>query len=94
MQVCTMEIVGEHANLASGEEVTDGLAQASNVFAEAEADPAACAAAYAKLMNDELLTKEEALLSMIWEKADEAAFRAVTLGWLMRGDVDVRLAIK
>ncbi|OYW25687.1 MAG: hypothetical protein B7Z49_00795 [Hydrogenophilales bacterium 12-63-5] len=39
----------------------------------------------------EPLTRDEALLCVIWDAADDKAFRAVTLGWLAR-DVDIRLA--
>jgi len=44
------------------------------------------------LEKDEPLTKDEALLCLIWTTADDKAFRAVTLNWLVR-DVDIRLAV-
>lgn len=94
MQVCTIEIEGEHVPLASKEDIASGVAAASKVFAAHDADPEGCAAAYAKMERDELLTREEALFCMIWEEADEAAFRAVTLGWLVRGGIDIRLVVK
>lgn len=94
MQVINMEFVGEHAGIASEEEITAGIVAAQKVFDKNNVDPADCAAANEKLERDELLSREEALLYVIWEAADEAAFRAVTLGWLARGDIDIRLAVK
>ena len=49
-------------------------------------------AANAKLENDEELTKDEAQLCVIWQMADDKAFRAMTLGWLKR-DTDIWLAV-
>ncbi|HEY9147095.1 MAG TPA: hypothetical protein VIN36_10455 [Thiobacillus sp.] len=86
-----IRIEGDHIHLASPDEITAGIKAASAVFAQHEADPLACAAAYEKMAKDELLTKDEALLCVIWDAADDKAFRAVTLGWLAR-DVDIRLA--
>lgn len=94
MQVCTIEIAGEHVPLASKEDIASGIAAAQKVFVAHDADPEGCAVAHAKMERDELLTREEALLCVIWEEADEAAFRAVTLGWLVRGELDIRLVVK
>lgn len=88
----TLKLEGEHLPLASPEEIAAGLKAASEVFASHNADPLACAAASDKLDKDEPLTRDEALLCVIWNTADDKAFRAVTLGWLMR-DIDIRLAI-
>ena len=88
----TLTFAGEHVHLASTEEIAAGLTAASEVFARHDADPQACAAASEKLEQDEPLTKDEALLCVIWDAADDKAFRAVTLGWLVR-DVDIRLAV-
>jgi len=85
-------IEGKHAELASPEEIANGIRVAKEVFARNEADPLACAAAIEKMESDQLLTREEALLCVIWDEAEDAAFRAVTLGWLSR-DVDIRLKI-
>jgi len=60
------------------------------VFADHDVDPLACAAASQKLEKDEPLTRDEALLCVIWDTANDKAFRAATLGWLIR-DVDIRL---
>ncbi len=92
MQV-ELGFIGEHAPLASGEEISTGLDAAYKVFARHGADPGICAEANLKLEKGELLTKDEALLCVIWNEADDKAFRAVTLGWLAR-DVDIRLAVK
>lgn len=83
---------GQHVELASEAEITAGLQAAAKVFAANEADPAACLAALTKMKADELLSREEALLCVIWDEAEEAAFRAATLGWLSR-DVDIRLGV-
>jgi hypothetical protein len=88
----TITIVGEHAELASPEEIADGISAAAEVFARNGVDPLDCAAAVAKLERDELLNREEALLCVIWDHAEDAAFRAVTLGWLSRA-VDIRIAV-
>lgn len=87
-----LKIEGAHVPLASPQEIAAGIQAARDVFARHGADPRACAAASAKLENDELLTRDEALLCVIWDTADDKAFRAVTLGWLAR-DVDIRLAV-
>jgi hypothetical protein len=87
-----LKFVGEHAHLASEEEVSFAINAALDVFAKYNADPLACAAASDKLERNELLSREEALLSVIWDTADDKAFRAVTLGWLIR-DIDIHLAL-
>lgn len=88
----TLSIEGKHAALASQDEIADGIRVAKEAFARNEVDPLACAAAVEKMESDQLLTREEALLCLIWDEAEEAAFRAVTLGWLSR-DVDIRIKV-
>ena len=90
MQV-PLRLEGEHIHLASQDEIIAGIKAAAAIFTQHDADPLACAAAYEKLAKDEPLTRDEALLCVIWDAADDKAFRAVTLGWLAR-DVDIRLA--
>lgn len=87
----TFGIAGKDAALASQKEIAAGIKAAVEVFARNQADPLACAAANAKRERDEALTPEEALLCVIWDEADDAAWRAVTRGWLSR-DVDIQLA--
>lgn len=87
-----LKLEGTHVSLAAPEDIASGLKAAAAVFAEHSADPRACAAASLKLRNNELLTKEEALLSIIWDMANDKAFRRVTRGWLSR-DVDIHLAL-
>lgn len=91
MQAC-IKFTGEHAHLPSANEIAAGIAAANAVFARHSVDPLACAAANAKLEKDEPLTKDEALLCVIWQTADDKAFRAMTLGWLKR-DTDIWLAV-
>ncbi len=88
----TITIAGKHAELASKQEIADGIRGAWEVFARNEADPLACAAAMEKLESDQLLTREEAILYVIWDEAAEAAFRAVTVGWLSR-NVDIKINV-
>jgi hypothetical protein len=83
---------GEHVHLASQDEIASGLNAAGAVFSRHNVDPLACAAACEKLEKDQQLTKDEALLCVIWDTADDKAFRAVTLNWLVR-DLDIRLAV-
>lgn len=85
-------IEGEHAALASSEEIADGVRVAREVFVRNGADPLACAEAIEKLERDQLLSREEALLCVIWDEAEDAACRAITLGWLSR-DVDIQLKV-
>ena len=92
MPAC-ITLEGEHLHLASQDEIASGLSAAGAVFARHRVDPLACAAANAKLEKDEELSKDEALLCVIWETADDKAFRAVTLNWLVR-DIDIRLAVR
>ena len=88
----TVKLEGEHAHLASPEELAAGINAAREVFARLDVDPLACATAREKLANDEPLTRDEALLSVIWDTAEDKAFRAATLGWLIR-DIDIRLVV-
>jgi len=88
----TLKFIGDHAHLASADKLSTGIAEALNVFSEHNADPLECAAASSKLENNELLSREEALLCVIWDTADDKAFRAVTLGWLFRA-IDIRLSV-
>lgn len=88
----TISIAGKHAELASKEEIADGIRVAKEVFDRNEVDPLSCAAAIEKMENDHLLSREEALLCVIWDEAEDAAFRAVTLGWLSR-DVDIQVKV-
>ena len=97
MRMMTMQanmgFVGEHVHIASEDEISAGLNAANKVFSSHNVDPADCAAANEKLGRDELLTREEARLCVIWGEADDMAFRALTLGWLAR-DVDIRLGLQ
>ena len=88
----SITFVGEHAHLPSPDEISAGIEAAAEVFAKHNVDPLACAAANTKLEKDEELTKEEAQLCVIWQMADDKAFRAITLGWLKR-DTDIWLNV-
>lgn len=88
----TIKIKGKHAGLASLDEIASGLRAAGEVFDRNGVDGLDCAAAIAKLERNELLSREEALLCVIWDEAEDAAFRAVTLGWLSR-DVDICIEV-
>lgn len=90
MQAC-ITFEGEHVDMATPDEIAAGIEAANEVFARHNVDPLACAAAKDKLAKDELLTREEAMLCVIWETAEDKAFRAVTLNWLVRGETDIWL---
>lgn len=87
-----IKLEGEQLALASPDEIEAGLNAAREFFFRHNADPLACAAANEKMARDELLSREEAQMCVIWGSADEIAFKAVTLGWLSR-DIDIRLAV-
>jgi hypothetical protein len=88
----SFKFIGDHAHLASEDEISHGVSAAMEVFSKYNADPLACAAANDKVERDELINREEAELYAIWETADDTAFRAITVGWLIR-DIDIRLAL-
>lgn len=92
MQTC-ITFEGEYVNMASQDEIAAGIEAANGVFSHHNVDPLACAAAKDKLAKDEPLTRDEALLCVIWETAEDKAFRAVTLNWMVRGDTDIWLAV-
>ena len=91
MKTC-ITFEGEHVNMASADEIAAGIAAANGVFSHHKVAPLACAAAKEKLAKDEPLSKDEALLCVVWETAEDKAFRAVTLNWMVRGDTDIWLA--
>jgi hypothetical protein len=84
---------GEHIEMATADEIAAGIAAANAVFLQHDVDPLACAAAKDKLAKNEPLTRDEALLCVIWETAEDKAFRAVTLNWLVRGETDIWLTV-
>lgn len=84
---------GKQVDMATADEIAAGIAAAHAAFAAHDADPLACAAAKDKLARNEPLTRDEALLCVIWETAEDKAFRAVTLNWLVRGEIDIWLAV-
>lgn len=88
----TIAITGEDVHMASPREIEAGIRAAGQVFARNQVAPLDCAAAQRKREQDELLSREEALRCAIWDEADDAAWRAATVGWLSR-DVDIRLAV-
>ena len=89
----TIHIEGQDSWIASQGNISDGISAASAVFALRHVDPLVCAMANKKLIRGkEWLSKEEGLLSLIWEEADSAAFKAITVGWLSRGN-DIQIAV-
>lgn len=92
MQAC-ITFEGEHVDMASPDEIAAGIAAANGVFSHHKVDPLACAAAQRKLEKNEPLTKDEALLCVVWQTAEDKAFRAVTLNWMVRGDIDIWLVV-
>lgn len=92
MQQRTITVHGQHVELAKPEDIADGIRAAREVFEAKQVDPLDCFNALAKLKRDELLSREEALMCVIWDAAEEAAFRTITHGWLSR-DVDIQIAV-
>ena len=90
----TIRIEGQDAWIASEDNIAEGIHAASAVFARHQVDPLECGSANRKLiMGRELLSEQEALLSLIWEEADYAAFHAITVGWLSR-DIDIQITVR
>lgn len=87
-----LEICGKHAELASPEDIFAGIRVAVEIFERNGLEPKSCWDALNKLKNDEPLSREEAMMCVVWDEAEEAAFKVVTLGWLSR-DVDIRLSV-
>ena len=88
----TLRIEGQDAWIAPQDSISEGISAANAVFASHNVDPRDCEKANKKLIRGkELLSKEEALLSLIWEEADYAAFHAITVGWLSR-DIDIQIS--
>ncbi len=89
-----LRIEGQDAWIAPQDSIVEGINAAKAVFESHHADPMACNQANLKFIRGkELLSKEEAMLSLIWEEADHAAFHAITIGWLSR-NVDIQLTIR
>ncbi|HUV99876.1 MAG TPA: hypothetical protein VMV88_06930 [Gallionella sp.] len=89
-----IRIEGQDAWIASEDNITEGILAASAVFSRHHVDPFDCEKANKKMINGkELLSEQEALLSLIWEEADYAAFHAITVGWLSR-DIDIQITVR
>ena len=89
-----LRIEGQDAWIAPQDSIIDGINAANGVFASHNVDPVECDKANKKLLRGkELLSKEEAMLSLIWEEADYAAFHAITVGWLCR-DIDIQISVR
>lgn len=93
-QQATIYIEGQDAWIASEDNFSSGIEAARAVFARHQVDLLECARAYDKMFRgNELLTEQEAVLNLIWDEADYAAFHAITVGWLSR-DVDIHIAVR
>ncbi|ARU30230.1 hypothetical protein CAP31_00060 [Sulfuriferula sp. AH1] len=89
-----IRIEGQDAWIASPESIDSGIVAATIVFARHGVDPQDCAKASEKLFRGvELLSEREALLCLIWDEADYAAFHAITVGWLSR-DIDIQIVVR
>lgn len=89
---CAIEMVGDDSGMLSASEVKAGIEAAWAVFNRYEVDPLDCAKADKKRESGELLNSDEALRCVIWDTADEAAWRAATVGWLSR-DILIGIAV-
>lgn len=87
-------IEGQDAWIAPLDSINEGISAASAVFSRHNVDPFECKKANQKFIRGkELLSKEEAILSLIWEEADYAAFHVITVGWLSR-DIDLQISVR
>ncbi len=90
----SIRIEGQDAWIASSENISSGVNAANAVFARHNVDPLKCAQANDKMFRgEELLSEEEAMLCLIWDEADYAAFLAITVGWLSR-DIDIQITAR
>ena len=93
-RTATLFIEGQDAWIAPLDSIQEGINAATAVFARHNADPFKCKEANQKFIRGkELLTKEEAISSLIWEEADYAAFHVITVGWLSR-DIDLQIGVR
>ena len=62
---------------ASQEEIAHGIYAAGEVFARYRAHPLHCVAAHLKRADEQVLSKQELLLCLIWDEASDKAWQAV-----------------
>ncbi len=92
-QAGQIDIEGQDAWMATADAIACGILAAKAVFARHSVDPIECAKANKKVMQGtELLTEQEAMLYLVWDEADYAAFHAITVGWLSR-DIDIQITV-
>jgi acyl-CoA reductase-like NAD-dependent aldehyde dehydrogenase len=75
---------------ASQEEIAYGIYAAGEVFARYRAHPLHCVAAHLKRADEQLLSKQELLLCLIWDEASDKAWQAVrrrVMGSLNQGSI-------
>lgn len=93
VSLAAIRIEGQDAWIAPQENIAEGIIAAGAIFAKHHVDPLECEQANRKMIRGkELLSKEEALLSLIWEEAEYAAFHTITIGWLSR-DIDIHISV-
>lgn len=75
---------------ASQEEIAHGIYAAGEVFARYRAHPLRCVAAHLKRADEQVLSKQELLLCLIWDEASDKAWQAVrrrVMGSLNQGSI-------
>ncbi|WP_414041726.1 hypothetical protein ACJU26_06675 [Acidithiobacillus sp. M4-SHS-6] len=86
-------LAGQDVGLVSEKDMARAIEAAAEVFAQHGADPMACEIANQKQYSDAEITQEEALLCVIWEEANYAAWHKATIGWMSR-DIDLYLMVR
>lgn len=75
---------------ASQEEIAHGIFAAGEVFARYRAHPLHCVAAHLKRADEQVLSKQDLLLCVIWDEASDKAWQAVkrrVMGSLNQGSI-------
>ena len=86
-------LAGQEVGLVSENDMALAIQAAEEVFAQHEANPMACEVANQKQYNNADITRDEALLCVIWEEANYAAWHKATIGWMSR-DIDLYMLVR
>jgi hypothetical protein len=86
-------LAGQDVGLVSENDMALAIQAAEEVFAQHEADPMACEVANQKQYSNADITRDEALLCVIWEEANYAAWHKATIGWMSR-DIDLYMMVR
>lgn len=85
-----ISLTGKDVKLVNQKDLSLAIRAAQDIFEQHGVDPMECQLAIQKQSSDEEITRDEALLCIIWEEANYAAWHKATIGWMSR-DVDLCL---